>query len=109
MYVYMFSAITATFIGVLRVFVLYIVAFGLTFYVLMQNQVRPSTSTSTKRAWLSTCVQGVGPGIGIANLWSIEGAIKFAPREIKGYWFEYSRVTTFFSSHVVPESCSSQV
>ena len=39
MYVYMFSAITGTFISVLRVFFLYIVAFGLTFYVLMQNQV----------------------------------------------------------------------
>ena len=40
MYVYMFNAITGTFFMVLRVFFIYIIAFGLTFYLLMKNQVR---------------------------------------------------------------------
>ena len=54
MYVYMFNAITGTFLSVLRVFVLYIVAFGLTFYVLMQNQV---CTFVTLKIELEFCVQ----------------------------------------------------
>ena len=41
-YVYMFSAITETFVRVIQVFIFYVIAFGLTFYVLLQNQVHIS-------------------------------------------------------------------